>query len=124
MALLVVAAIGVGVSELQEVDDAATSSFDEARQSTGSCRSTACSPDKNYVMKPNEQYLEFQLKDARGEIMTVEYRGAIPGNFDPGDVGGRDRPIREQSLRGRARSLVKCPSKYQTEAEQESDVTT
>ena len=59
---------------------------------------------------------ELQLKDEKGEVLTVEYRGVIPGNFDQATsivAIGRydDGRFRAEQL------LVKCPSKYQAEAE-------
>jgi cytochrome c-type biogenesis protein CcmE len=68
------------------------------------------------VMKQEEQFLSFRLKDARGEVLPVEYRGVIPGNFDQATsivaIGHyKDGTFAAEQL------LVKCPSKYQAEAE-------
>jgi cytochrome c-type biogenesis protein CcmE len=72
--------------------------------------------DKDYVLKPQEQFLSFKLRDEHGEVMPVEYRGVIPGNFDQavsvvaiGKYQGDH--FEAQQL------LVKCPSKYQAEAD-------
>jgi len=91
-------------------------SFGEARRATGLVQVNGEIADKNYVMKPQEQYLEFKLKDQKGEIMPVVYHGVIPGNFDQATMVvaiGRyqDGTFRAEQL------LVKCPSKYQAEAE-------
>jgi cytochrome c-type biogenesis protein CcmE len=72
--------------------------------------------DKQYVMKQQEQYLSFRLKDDKGEVLPVEYRGVIPGNFDQAvsivAIGRyKDGKFAADQL------LVKCPSKYQAEAE-------
>jgi len=90
-------------------------SFAEARRSSGMVQVNGVLADKNYVMKKEEQYLEFKLRDPEGQIMPVAYRGVIPGNFDQatsivalGHFQG-DHFEAEQLL-------VKCPSKYQAEA--------
>ena len=91
-------------------------SFAEARHSSGLVQVNGTLANKNYVLKPNEQYLQFDLKDARNEVMKVEYRGVIPGNFDQAvsvvAIG------RYQGDHFEAQQLlVKCPSKYQAEAD-------
>jgi len=91
-------------------------SFAEARSSSGLVQVNGTLANKNYVAKPNEQYLQFTLKDQKGEVMKVEYHGVIPGNFDQATsivAIGRyqgDRFAADQLL-------VKCPSKYQAKAE-------
>ena len=97
-------------------------SFAEARASTGLVQVNGVLANKNYVLKQDEQYLQFDLKDTRGETMTVEYRGVIPGNFDQATsivaIG------RYQDGRFSAdQLLVKCPSKYQAEAERGKSAT-
>ena len=91
-------------------------SFAEARQSTGLVQVNGVLADKNYVLKKDEQYLEFKLRDSRGEVMPVAYRGVIPGNFDQAvsvvAIGRYDSDHFEAE-----QLLVKCPSKYQAEAE-------
>jgi cytochrome c-type biogenesis protein CcmE len=89
--------------------------FDEARRSTGLVQVNGTLADKNYVLKKDEQYLEFKLKDSRGEVMPVTYHGVIPGNFDQATsvvaIGHyQDGRFEAEQL------LVKCPSKYQAEA--------
>jgi cytochrome c-type biogenesis protein CcmE len=72
--------------------------------------------DKSYVLKQAEQYLSFRLKDGRGEVMPVIYRGVIPGNFDQATsivaIGRYSGDHFEAD-----QLLVKCPSKYQAESE-------
>lgn len=90
-------------------------SFNEARHSSGMVQVNGVLADKNYVMKKEEQYLEFKLRDTEGQIMPVAYRGVIPGNFDQATsivALGRfkDDHFEAEQL------LVKCPSKYQAEA--------
>jgi len=94
-------------------------SFKEARQASGLVQVNGVLADKNYVLKKDEQYLEFKLKDSRGEVLNVEYRGVVPGNFDQATsivAIGRYTHDRFQA----DQLLVKCPSKYQTGAEQKS----
>jgi len=90
--------------------------FAEARRSTGLVQVNGTLADKNYVLKPDQQYLEFKLKDAKDEVLPVVYRGVIPGNFDQATsivaIGHyADGHFEAEQL------LVKCPSKYQAEAE-------
>ncbi len=113
--LLLAVAIAVGVSSFKKTVTPYIS-FAEARHSAGLVQVNGVLADKNYVLKPSEQYLEFKLKDTKGEVMPVSYRGVIPGNFDQavsvvaiGRYQG-DHFEAEQLL-------VKCPSKYQAEAE-------
>jgi cytochrome c-type biogenesis protein CcmE len=93
-------------------------SFAEARRTAGLVQVNGEIADKNYVLKPLEQYMEFNLRDQKGEVMPVVYHGTIPGNFDQATMVvaiGRyqeGRFVAEQLL-------VKCPSKYQAEAEKQ-----
>jgi cytochrome c-type biogenesis protein CcmE len=91
-------------------------SFAEARRATGLVQVNGRIADKDYVIRPQEQYLEFDLRDEKGETMPVVYRGVIPGNFDQATMVvaiGRYQDGRFQA----EQLLVKCPSKYQAEAE-------
>ena len=90
--------------------------FDEARRATGTVQVNGVLADKNYVMKQDEQYLEFKLRDPHGTVMPVAYRGVIPGNFDQATsivAIGRYQGDHFEA----EQLLVKCPSKYQAEAE-------
>ena len=91
-------------------------SFQEARRSAGLVQVNGMLADKQYVLKQDEQFLSFRLKDSHGEVLPVEFRGVIPGNFDQATsivaIGHyQDGTFRAEQL------LVKCPSKYQAEAE-------
>jgi cytochrome c-type biogenesis protein CcmE len=93
--------------------------FAEARSASGLVQVNGKLADKDYILKPEEQFLRFNLKDEHGDVMPVEYRGVIPGNFDQavsvvaiGKFEG-DHFEAEQLL-------VKCPSKYQAEAENQA----
>ena len=90
--------------------------FAEARTSSGLVQVNGKLADKDYVLKAQEQFLRFNLRDEQGTVMPVEYRGVIPGNFDQavsvvaiGKYQGDH--FEAQQL------LVKCPSKYQAEAD-------
>ena len=94
-------------------------SFTEARRSTGLVQVNGVLADKQYVLKQEEQYLSFRLRDDKGEVLPVEYKGVIPGNFDQATsivAIGRyhDGTFAAEQL------LVKCPSKYQAAAEKAS----
>ena len=115
LALLVIAG-AFGVSSFKKSMTPYVS-FADARRASGSVQVNGVLADKNYVLKPHEQYLEFKLKDSKGEVMNVEYRGVVPGNFDQATsivAIGRYTSDRFEA----DQLLVKCPSKYQAAAEQ------
>lgn len=119
--VLLAVAVGIGVTSFQK-SVTPYISFAEARHTTGLVQVNGVLADKNYVLRPEEQFLEFKLKDAKSEVMDVKYRGVIPGNFDQavsvvaiGRYQG-DHFEAEQLL-------VKCPSKYQAEAERQQGKT-
>jgi cytochrome c-type biogenesis protein CcmE len=112
---MVVLAVVIGVSSFNKTVTPYIS-FAEARRSSGLVQVTGVLADKQYVMKQQEQFLSFRLRDARGEVLPIEYHGVIPGNFDQATsivAIGRyhDGKFTAEQL------LVKCPSKYQAEAE-------
>jgi cytochrome c-type biogenesis protein CcmE len=114
IALLAVA-VGVGVTSFRK-SVTPYISFVEARRASGLVQVNGVLADKNYVLKRDEQYLEFKLKDSRNEVLPVVYRGVIPGNFDQAisivAIGHyKSDHFEAEQL------LVKCPSKYQAEAE-------
>ncbi len=108
-------AVGVGVTSFRKTVTPYIS-FAEARRSSGLVQVNGVLADKEYVLKTDEQYLRFRLKDSRGEVLPVEYRGVIPGNFDQATsivAIGRYQADRFEA----EQLLVKCPSKYQAEQE-------
>lgn len=114
LALLVVA-VAIGVTSFKK-SVTPYISFAEARRSTGLVQVNGTLADKNYVLKKDEQYLEFNLKDENAEVLRVVYKGVVPGNFDQATsivaIGRyQDDHFTADQL------LVKCPSKYQAEAE-------
>lgn len=118
LALLVLAA-SVGVTSFRKTMTPYIG-FAEARSASGLVQVNGKLADKDYVLKPEEQFLRFNLRDANGDVMPVEYRGVIPGNFDQavsvvaiGRYAGDH--FEAQQL------LVKCPSKYQAEAERATE---
>jgi cytochrome c-type biogenesis protein CcmE len=113
--ILLAVAATVGVSSFKKTMTPYIG-FAEARSASGLVQVNGKLADKDYVLKPQEQFLRFNLKDEHGEVMPVEYRGVIPGNFDQavsvvaiGKYSGDH--FEAQQL------LVKCPSKYQAEAD-------
>ena len=112
---LLAVAVGVGVTSFKK-SVTPYISFAEARRSSGLVQVNGVLADKHYVLKPNEQYLSFRLKDERGEVLPVEYHGVIPGNFDQATsivAIGQYKDARFQA----DQLLVKCPSKYQAMAQ-------
>lgn len=112
---LVVAAVVIGVSSFNKTVTPYIS-FAEARRASGLVQVNGVLADKEYVLKSEEQYLSFRLRDEKGEVLPVEYRGVIPGNFDQATsivaIGRyQDGKFAAEQL------LVKCPSKYQAEGE-------
>ena len=112
---LFVVATAIGVTSFRKTVTPYIS-FAEARRSSGLVQVNGVLADKEYVMKQEEQYLSFRIKDDRGEVLPIEYRGVIPGNFDQATsivaIGRyQDGKFEADQL------LVKCPSKYQAEAE-------
>jgi cytochrome c-type biogenesis protein CcmE len=112
---LLAVAIGVGVTSFKKsVTPYIT--FTEARRSSGLVQVNGVLADKRYVLKPNEQYLSFRLRDEKGEILPVEYHGVIPGNFDQAtSIVAIGRYHDEKFVADQL--LVKCPSKYQAMAQ-------
>ncbi len=92
--------------------------FAEARTASGLVQVNGVLADKDYVLKEQEQYLRFRLKDPNGDVMPVEYRGVIPGNFDQAvsivAIGQYQGDHFEAS-----QLLVKCPSKYQAMSDEQ-----
>ena len=114
LALLVLAA-SVGVTSFRRTMTPYIG-FAEARSASGLVQVNGKLADKDYILKAEEQFLRFNLRDEKGDVMPVEYRGVIPGNFDQATsivAIGRyhDGKFEAEQL------LVKCPSKYQAEAE-------
>ena len=112
---LLVAAVVIGVTSFKKTMTPYIG-FAEARAASGQVQVNGTLADKNYVLKKEEQYLRFSLKDTKGDVMPVVYRGVIPGNFDQAvsivAIGQYQGDHFEAS-----QLLVKCPSKYQAEAE-------
>jgi cytochrome c-type biogenesis protein CcmE len=113
--ILLAVAATVGVSSFKKTMTPYIG-FAEAKSASGLVQVNGKLADKDYVLKPQEQFLRFNLRDEHGEVMPVEYRGVIPGNFDQAmsvvAIGKYEGDHFEaQQL------LVKCPSKYQAEAD-------
>jgi len=114
---LLVAAIAIGVTSFKQTMTPYIG-FAEARTASGLVQVNGTLADKNYVLKPQEQYMRFNLRDAKGDVMPVEYRGVIPGNFDQAvaivAIGQYESGHFEAN-----QLLVKCPSKYQAMAKEQ-----
>lgn len=91
--------------------------FAEARSASGQVQVNGVLADKDYVLKQDEQYLRFKLKDPKGDVMPVEYRGVIPGNFDQAVSIVAIGQYRGDHFEA-SQLLVKCPSKYQAEGDE------
>jgi len=113
--VLLVAATAIGITSFKK-SVTPYISFAEARGAQGLVQVNGILADKQYVLKPNEQFLSFRLRDSKGEILPVTYRGVVPGNFDQATSIVAIGHYREGSFAAE-QLLVKCPSKYQAEAE-------
>ena len=114
-AVLVTAAVAIGVTSFRKTVTPYVS-FAEARRSSGMVQVKGVLADKKYVVREGDQFLRFRLKDDGNEVVEVRYKGVIPGNFDQATsivaIGSsQDGPFEAEQL------LVKCPSKYQAEAQ-------
>ncbi len=119
--VLLAVAAGFGVTSFRKTMTPYIS-FAEARNASGMVQVNGVLANKNYVLKQDEQYLKFDLKDSKGEVMNVEYRGVIPGNFDQAiSIVAIGRY--QKGTFAADQLLVKCPSKYQAEAEQGKSAT-
>jgi cytochrome c-type biogenesis protein CcmE len=112
---LVVVAVTIGVTSFKK-SVTPYISFTEARRSSGLVQVNGVLADKNYVLKQDEQYLEFNLKDSNAEVLRVTYRGIVPGNFDQATSIVAIGRYSEDHFEAE-QLLVKCPSKYQAEGE-------
>jgi cytochrome c-type biogenesis protein CcmE len=114
--VLLAGAVGVGVTSFKKTMTPYIG-FAEARQNAGLVQVNGTLASKDYVLKEKEQYLKFSLKDTKGDVMPVEYRGVIPGNFDQAvsivAIGQYKGDHFEAN-----QLLVKCPSKYQAMAKE------
>jgi cytochrome c-type biogenesis protein CcmE len=90
-------------------------SFADARQEGGYVQVNGTLADRAAVVTDADNgLLSFPLKDSRGEVMDVVYKGVKPANFEQATsvvaLGAYEN--------GRFQAdklLVKCPSKYQAE---------
>lgn len=114
LALLAVA-IGIGVTSFRKTVTPYIS-FREARDASGLVQVNGVLADKKYVLEQDRQFLSFRLKDDHGEVLPVEYKGVIPGNFDQATSIVAIGHYSEGTFHAE-QLLVKCPSKYQAEAE-------
>jgi cytochrome c-type biogenesis protein CcmE len=116
--VLLIGAVAVGVTSFRK-SVTPYISFTEARRASGLVQVNGVLADKNYVLKRDEQFLEFKLKDSKNEVLPVVYRGVIPGNFDQAvsivAIGHYQQDHFEAE-----QLLVKCPSKYQALADKEA----
>lgn len=114
---LLAAAVVIGVTSFKQTMTPYIG-FKEARSASGQVQVNGVLASKDYVLKQEEQYLRFSLKDPKGDVMPVEYRGVIPGNFDQAvsivAIGQFKGDHFEAS-----QLLVKCPSKYQAMAKEQ-----
>ncbi len=113
--LLLVVAVTIGVTSFKK-SVTPYISFQEARRASGLVQVNGTLADKQYVLQEQNQFLAFRLRDDKGEVLPVEYKGVIPGNFDQATSIVAIGHYTEGKFQAE-QLLVKCPSKYQAEAE-------
>jgi cytochrome c-type biogenesis protein CcmE len=95
-------------------------SFADARKDGGYVQVNGTLADRAAVVTDAANgLLRFALKDSRGEVMEVVYKGVKPANFEQATsvvaLGAyEDGRFQADKL------LVKCPSKYQAEGAKQS----
>lgn len=115
--VLLAVAAGIGLTSFKKTMTPYIT-FREARGASGMVQVSGTLANKDYTLKEAEQFLKFQLKDLNGDVMPVVYRGTIPGNFDQAVSIVAIGEYRGDHFEA-DKLLVKCPSKYQTMAEQQ-----
>ena len=90
-------------------------SFADARRDGGYVQVNGKLADQNITTDGNRGTVVFHLRDSKGEVMEVLYHGVKPANFEMATnivaLGSyKDGRFDSDKL------LVKCPSKYQAEA--------
>jgi cytochrome c-type biogenesis protein CcmE len=118
---LLVAAIAIGLTSFKQTMTPYIG-FSEARAASGMVQVNGTLANKDYVINKEEQFLKFSLKDAKGDVMPVEYRGVIPGNFDQAVSIVAIGQFKGDHFEAN-QLLVKCPSKYQAMAKQQQGAT-
>lgn len=118
---LLVAAIAIGLTSFKQTMTPYIG-FSEARAASGMVQVNGSLASKDYVINKEEQFLKFSLKDAKGDVMPVEYRGVIPGNFDQAVSIVAIGQFKGDHFEAN-QLLVKCPSKYQAMAKEQQGAT-
>ena len=89
-------------------------SFAEARKSTATVQVMGQLEKSATRYDTTANLLYFTIKDKKGEMLEVSYKGVKPGNFDQATqivaIGDYKNKVFEAD-----QLLVKCPSKYQGE---------
>jgi cytochrome c-type biogenesis protein CcmE len=115
--LLVLASIAFGVTAFKK-SLTPYISFAEARRSSANVQVNGVLANPAAVRyDPAKSELVFALKDEHDEVMDIVYKGVKPNNFEQATsvvaIGSyHDGKFAADQL------LVKCPSKYQAEADQ------
>lgn len=96
-------------------------SFADARKDGGYVQVNGTLADRQTQTNANAGTLTFRLKDSKGEVMEVVYRGVKPANFEQATnvvaLGSYHSGRFDAD-----KLLVKCPSKYQAEAAKKGGV--
>jgi cytochrome c-type biogenesis protein CcmE len=94
-------------------------SFADARKEGGYVQVNGGLANRNVITDAQNGTLTFALKDSKGEVMEVLYRGVKPANFEQATsivaLGSYANGHFEAD-----KLLVKCPSKYQAEGAKKS----
>ncbi len=76
--------------------------------------------EKRYVMDKENNTFSFYMSDFKGKEIKVIYKGAIPNNFESSTSVVVTGKYRDGSFHA-SEILTKCPSKYESQFEQETN---
>ena len=119
---LLVAAVAIGLTSFKQTMTTYTDFAGARSRKNEDVQVAGMLASRDYVIKPQDQYLKFSLRDSTGDVMNVEYHGIVPGNF--AQAMGLVAVGRYQGDHFEAKQLlVKCPSKYQAQMKQKAEAT-
>ena len=119
LAAVVVIAVGIWAATTFTGSLTSYVDFSEARSRGTRVQVMGEIDHERVAYNASAQVLTFPMTDEEGEVMQVEFDGTMPGNFDQAShavvVG-----VYKDNLFAADQLLVKCPSKYLGEFEEEA----
>ncbi|MBN2402262.1 MAG: cytochrome c maturation protein CcmE [Spirochaetes bacterium] len=111
---ILILSAGIALYSIYSMDNIITPyvSFKEAIES-GNHVQVIGKINKLKLIKYEEGFLIFNLNDADGYLLNVQYKGVKPNNMEEADqIVVQGSYIREKNIFKANKILVKCPSKY------------